>query len=212
MKTNLTPDIFVRLSGYLSRTTDAITSINDGCTPTNICGTGQQFFNVNGGTIEAHGIEASVDGRFRMGEGVLSIGLNATRQEAEFERVPTGVTGLPILGSPVAQIPDWTMSAVVDYRQPITASVTGFMNVSYAGQRGGGQDTVTVATPFIPLSDFDIFGARAGFNFNKVQVAAFVRNFTDEEVQVLKFPQAGFPLSVRWNKPRTYGLSVSYRW
>jgi hypothetical protein len=29
---------------------------------------------------------------------------------------------------------------------------------------------------------------------------------------VLKFLQAGNPLSVRWNKPRTVGLSVSYNW
>lgn len=67
-----------------------------------------------------------------------------------------------------------------------------------------------VATPFIPLSDFDIFGARMGVDIDKMQFALFVRNFTDQEVQVLKFLQAGYPLSVRWNKPRTYGLSVSY--
>lgn len=212
VKASVMPNIFVRLSGYLSRTTDAITSLNDGCTATNICGTGGQFFNVNGGTIEAHGVEASVDGRFRLGAGLLSTSLSATTQKAEFEKVPTGVTGLPIKGSTVAQIPDWTYSAMVDYRQPLTASVDAFVNVSYSGQRGGGQDTVTVATPFIPLSDFDIFGARTGVNFNNVQVAAFVRNFTDEEVQVLKFTQAGFPLSARFNKPRTYGLSVTYNW
>lgn len=212
VKASVMPNIFVRLSGYLSRTTDAITSINDGCTVTNACGVGGQFFTVNGGTIEAHGIEASVDARFRLGEGVLSTALSAANQKAEFDKVPTGVSGLPIQGSPVAQIPDWTYSAVVDYRQPITPSVSAFVNVSYAGQRGGGQDTVTIATPFIPLTDFDIFGARTGLNFNNVQVAAFVRNFTDEEVQVLKFFQAGYPLSSRFNKPRTCGLSVTYNW
>jgi hypothetical protein len=104
------------------------------------------------------------------------------------------------------------MSAVIDYRQPITENFNGFINVSYSGQRGGGQDTVTVATPFIPLSDFDVFGAQTGLNFKNLQLAVFVRNFTDEEVQVLKFTQAGFPLSARWNKPRTYGLSATYRW
>jgi iron complex outermembrane receptor protein len=213
VKMNLTRDIFLRLSGYRSRTEDAITSINDGCTLTNACGTGQQFFNVNGGTIEADGVEASVDARFRTGVGVLSIGLNATKQKAHFEKVPAGgVSGLPIQGSLVAQIPDRTMSAVIDYRQPITENFNGFINVSYSGQRGGGQDTVTVATPFIPLSDFDVFGAQTGLNFKNLQLAVFVRNFTDEEVQVLKFTQAGFPLSARWNKPRTYGLSATYRW
>jgi iron complex outermembrane receptor protein len=212
VKTSVTRDIFLRLSGYASRTTDAITSLNDGCTATNICGTTQQFFNINGGTIHARGVEVAVDSRFRLGEGVLSIGLNAANQRAHFAKVPTGVTGLPIQGSTVAQIPDLTMSAVIDYRQPITESIRGFVNLSYSGQRGGGQDAVTLATPYIPLSDFDIFGARTGVDIDNVQVAFFVRNFTDQEVEVLKFLQAGNPLSVRWNKPRTFGLSVSYKW
>lgn len=212
VKASLTRDIFLRLSGYMSRTTDAITSLNDGCTATNICGTTQQFFNINGGTIHARGVEIALDSRFRLGEGVLSVGLNAANQRAHFAKVPTGRTGLPTQGSTVAQIPDLTLSAVVDYRQPITQSIQGFVNVSYSGQRGGGQDAVTLATPFIPLSDFDIFGARTGVDIDNMQVALFVRNFTDQEVQVLKFLQAGNPLSVRWNKPRTFGLSVSYKW
>ncbi len=126
--------------------------------------------------------------------------------------MPTGVSGLPVQGSKVAQIPDWTMSASVDYRQPITETLKGFINFSYSGQRGGGQDTVTIATPYIPMSDFDIFGARAGVDFKNVQLALFVRNLTDQQVEALKFQQAGYPLSVRYNKPRTFGGSISYRW
>lgn len=212
VKTSITPDIFLRLAGYLSRTTDAITSINDGCTATNICRTGQQFFNVNGGTIHARGVEAALDSRFHLGEGTLSIGLNAATQRAHFAKVPDGVAGLPIEGSNVAQIPDLTMSAVIDYRQPLRENIDGFFNLSYSGQRGGGQDAVTLATPFIPLSDFDTFGARTGLDIDNMQFALFVRNFTDQEVQVLKFLQAGYPLSVRWNKPRTFGVSFSYKW
>jgi hypothetical protein len=45
-----------------------------------------------------------------------------------------------------------------------------------------------------------------------VQLALFVRNFTDQEIQVLKFQQAGNPLSVRYNKPRTFGGTLTYRW
>lgn len=212
VKSSLLPNIFVRASAYLSRTTDAITSINDGCTVTNACGTGQQIFNVNGGTIHARGLEVAIDGRFDIGRGKLSLGVNASHQKAVFHKVPTGISGLPVQGSDVAQIPDWTMSANIDYRQPITDTLSGFFNISYSGQRGGGQDTVTIATPAIPMSDFDIFNARAGVNFRNIQLALFVRNFTDQEVEALKFQQAGFPLSVRYNKPRSFGGSISYRW
>ena len=211
-KTNITRNIFLRLSAYLSRTDNAITSINDGCAPTNACGTAAQYFNINGGTIHARGVETSLSSKFHPGKGALSIDLNAARQEAHFTNIPTGVTGLPTLGSTVAQIPNWTLSAVVDYRHPITANSSAFINLSYSGQRGGGQDTVTLATPFIPLSNFDIFGSQAGLDFGQFQVALFVSNFTNEAVQVLKFTQANYPLSARWNQPRTFGLGASYRW
>lgn len=212
LKTNITRDIFFRLSAYLSETQDAITSINDGCAPTNACGSLQQFFNINGGTIRAEGVEASLDARFRAAGGLLSIGLNAANQSAKFDEVPAGGGGLPLRGTPVAQIPDWTMSATLDYRRPIGADVTAFGNLSYSGQRGGGQDTVTVATPFIALDDFDLFAARFGVDVGKIQFAVFGRNITDESIQVLKFYQAGQPLAARWNQPRSIGVSASYRW
>lgn len=213
VKTNLTSNIFVRLSGYLSRTHDAITSIIDGCLVTNACGTGPQAFNVNAGTIHAKGVEGSIDGRFRVGDGgVLTMSLNAAAQGAKFAVLPAGITGLPVLDSDVAQIPDLTMSAVVDFRHPITESVTGFFNVNWNAQRGGQQDTTTVATPRIDLEDFDLFGARVGANFGNFQLAGFVKNFSDEAIRLLQFRQGTFPLSTRWNAPRTYGITGSYKW
>ncbi|MEP9358366.1 TonB-dependent receptor [Sphingomonas sp. KR3-1] len=212
VKSTVTKGVFLRLSAYLSRTKDAITSINDGCTVTNACLQAGQQFNVNGGTIEAKGLEAALDGRWKLAGGMFSLGLNAATQRAHFIKVPAGVTGLPTLDSSVAQIPDWTMSASVNYRHPLTEKESIFVNFNYQGQRGGIQDTVTASTPAIPMTDFDIFGAQAGLNVGKVQVAVFARNLTDTQIQVLKFMQAGYPLSVRYNKPRTIGVSVSTRW
>lgn len=212
VKSTLTRGLYLRLSAYLSRTKDAITSINDGCTLTNACLQAGQQFNINGGTIEAKGISGELDGRFALAGGTFSFGLNAATQRARFVEVPTGVTGLPTLDTSVAQIPDWTMSASLDYRHSIGANANAFINFNYQGQRGGIQDTVTASTPAIPMTDFDLFGARGGLNLGKIQIAAFVRNITDRQIQVLKFMQAGSPLSVRYNKPRTIGVSVSTRW
>jgi iron complex outermembrane receptor protein len=47
------------------------------------------------------------------------VGLNGANQSAEYIKVKPGVAGLPILNSSVAQTPDWTMSANLNYRQPI---------------------------------------------------------------------------------------------
>ena len=213
VKTSLARNVNFRMTGYLSRTHDAITSINDGCTLLNACGTGQQFFNVNGGTIHARGLQAALDARFRVAGGVLTLEANGSTQRARFAEVPAGVAGLPIEDTPVAQIPDWTMSGTINYRRAIAGNVTGFVNFNYTGQRGGGQDTVTVATPYIPLSDYDIFGVRAGLDIDRFRIAMFVRNLTDEQVETLKFYQAnGAPYAVRYNRPRTIGVTGSYRW
>lgn len=216
LKTNLTKSIFLRLSGYLSRTKDAITSINDGCTATNACGTGSQIFNINGGTIHAKGIEAAIDGRFQVAGGALSVNLNAGVQGAHFVSVPAGVTGVPMVGSSVAQTPDLTMSAVVDYRHKIATNVMAFINMSYSGQRGGVQDTaVSLTAPAIPLSDYDVVGLQGGLNFKKVSLSLFVKNLFDTEIQALKFQQVvggvGTVYAVRYNKPRTIGGTIAYR-
>ena len=212
VKANITRTIFARLSGYISRTHDAITAITDGCTPTNACGRGQTTFNVNGGTIHARGLEMAVDGRFPIGAGVLTTNLSASTQQARFAEVPTGVTGLPLLDSDVPQIPDWNLTANVNYRHAFTDRLAGFVNVNYSGQRGGVQDAITAATPPILLQDFDLFGAQIGVEYADVQLALSVRNLTDQQIEVLRFRQGVNPLSVRYNQPRTFAASLSYRW
>lgn len=212
VKANITSSIFARLSGYISRTHDAITAITDGCTPTNACGRGQTTFNVNAGTIHARGLEAAIDGRFPIGEGVLTTNLSASTQRARFAEVPTGVTGVPLLDSAVPQIPGWNLTSNVNYRHAFTDRLSGFVNVNYSGQRGGVQDAITLATPRIALQDFDLFGAQIGVELARVQLALSVRNLTDQQIEVLRFRQGVNPLSVRYNQPRTFAASLGYRW
>jgi iron complex outermembrane receptor protein len=212
VKSNLTSNIYLRADGYISRTNNAIASITDGCTVSNACGTGQQTFNVNAGTIHAKGVEGAIDSRFNVGGGQLSISANAAWQHAIFAVIPTGVTGLPTLGSSVPQIPDWTMSASVNYRHALTDQVTMFGNVTYTGQRGGIQDAITLATPELTLSDFDMVSINIGLDVKKFEVTFFVNNLTNDVFQALKFQQGGFPLSARYSQPRTIGGSISYKW
>jgi iron complex outermembrane receptor protein len=212
VKANLTRSIFARVSGYISRTHDAITAITDGCTPTNACGRGQTTFNVNGGTIHAKGLEMALDGRFPIGAGVLTTNLSASTQQAEFAEVPTGRAGLPLLDSSVPQIPDWTLTANVNYRHRFTDRLSAFVNGNWSGQRGGVQDAITLATPAIALQDFDVFGAQVGVDYANIQLALSVRNLTDQQIEVLRFRQGVNPLSVRYNQPRTFAASLGYRW
>lgn len=211
LKADLTDNIFLRLSAYQSETVDAIASVSDGCTVLNACGQAGSLFNINGGTVEVQGIEAALDSVFNVGSGVLRMNFNAAHQSAEFTEVEPGIAGLPVLGSPVAQTPDWTWSANFNYRVPIGETLA-FVNVVYTGQRGGGQDTVTATTPFIALSDFDNVNLRFGAVFNRYTLALFATNLTDQEVPVLQLQQGTIPLVTRWSRPRTMGINLSYRW
>ena len=213
IKASITDAIYGRLSAYESRTEDAITSILDGCTALNACGQPGTYFNVNGGEIRARGVEAALNAGFDVGNGgQLLINVNGAHQEAKFVEVPTNVTGGPILDSKVAQIPQWTMSAGVSFRHPVTTNVEGFANLTYNGQRGGGQDTVTPATPFIALSEIDNVNLRLGFDYKRFTFALHAKNLTNEVVPILRLQSGTIPLVNRYSRPRTVGATVTYKW
>ena len=211
VKADLAPRVFLRVSAYTSRTKNAIASILDGCTVANACGQVGTYFNVNGGTARVRGIEAALDATVPVGAGRLTLSLNGARQGAKYVDVPADVSGLPILGSEVAQTPHWTMSANANLRQPIGADLTGFLNVAYNGQRGGGQDTVTAATPFVPLEDLDNVDLRVGVDYGRMEFSFFVKNLTNQVVPVLKLLSGTIPLVNRYTNPRTTGFGMTYR-
>jgi outer membrane receptor protein involved in Fe transport len=201
----------VRLSAYVSQTENAIASVSDGCSVLNVCGQAASLFNINGGTAEVKGVEAALDSHFGVGPGIFRMNLNAAWQDAEFTEVTTA-PGAPVLGSAVAQTPEWTWSANFNYRMPLGADATGFLNVLYSAARGGIQDTVTATVPEIPLSDFDNINLRVGVEHQRRTLALFVNNLTDQEVVVLRLQQGTIPLANRYNRPRTIGINLSYRW
>lgn len=211
-KGNLARNIFLRVSAYASRTQDAITTITDGCSLVNACGQGATQFNINGGTVHARGVEAALDGRFHVGGGLLNVSLNGSRQRARYVDTPDNYSGLPIIDSSVAQIPKWTMSAAVNYRRPLTDEVDGFVNVTYNGQRGGVQDTVTPTAPRVDLSDLDVMSLRTGVEVNRFEVAVFVQNLTNEREILLNLQTNGVQTALRYNQPRTFGANLIYRW
>lgn len=213
IKASITDAIYGRLSAYESRTSDAITSILDGCTALNACGQPGTYFNLNGGEIKAQGVEASVTASFDFGKGGdIFLNANGAHQQAKFVDVPTNVTGGPILDSKVAQIPQWTMSAGVNVRHPLTEETDGFFDISYNGQRGGGQDTVTPATPFIPLSDIDNVNLRLGVDYKRFTFALHAKNLTNEVVPILRLQAGTIPLVNRYSRPRTVGATITYKW
>lgn len=212
LKGGLTSYAYFTLDAYYSRTGNAIASVSDGCTVANVCAKVGTIFNINAGTVHARGIEASLTTKFNLWGGGLTFNINGANQSATYVEVPPGIAGLEIVGSPVAQIPHWTASSDLDYVHPVTDDIDAFFHLSYHGQWGGAQDTVTVAAPFVEMSSVNDFSLRTGVDYKQFQIAFFIQNLTDEKVALLKFTTNGFPLANRYNEPRRFGASLSYKW
>ena len=157
-------------------------------------------------------MEATINGAFRVLDGKLDVILSGANEHATYVAVPTGIVGLPIVGSAVAQTPTWTSSATVNYLRPITRTVDGFFNLTYNEQSGGVQDTVTSTAPLLGLSRIGNLSLRAGAKWQRLEAAIFVQNATDQTLQLLKFQQTGVVYAVRYNQPRTIGANAVYRW
>jgi iron complex outermembrane receptor protein len=204
--------VFVTFDAYKSETKNAITNINDGCTVINVCHQAATVFNINGGTIHANGVELAIDSRFEVAGGPLTLSLSGANQHAKFVSVSGTFAGLPVVGSKVAQIPEWTSAATLDYRHRLTDDLDGFVHYAYHGQSGGGQDTVTVAIPFVPLASVSYSSIRFGVDYNKLEAAVFVQNLTDQTLRLLTLQAGGVTTAVRYNQPRTVGINLVYRW
>jgi iron complex outermembrane recepter protein len=211
-KGDLGSNIYVTLDGYFSSTQNAITSITDGCTALNVCKQAATVFNINGGTVHAKGVELAVNARYHVAGGRLDLALSGANQHAEFVSVNGSYAGLPILGSKVAQIPDWTSSASIDYLRPIMSDLDGFIHLAYSGQSGGGQDTVTTAIPYVPMSSVTDVSLRAGVHYRKLEAAVFVQNLTDQTIKILTLQTGGVTYAYRYNQPRTVGVNLIYHW
>jgi iron complex outermembrane receptor protein len=219
LKGNITRFVYFAIDGYYSQTKNAIAIVNDGCSFVNACGQLATPFNINAGTVHAHGVEANLETKFDLWRGVLDLQVNGSSQVAKYVSVSSDVVGVPLLGSPVAQIPTWLASSTLSYRRQLVNNIDGFFNLSYHGQWGGGQDPVTPTDPFTPLSDFNNIDIRGGIDYKTFEVSIFAQNLTDASYVVLvtNNPTSGVgkvavPVNSRWNEPRTVGIEVKYKW
>ena len=211
-KGNLGSHVFLTLDGYYSKTDNAISVVNDGCSLLNACKQGATIFNINGGTVHAHGIELAISSRFRVADGDLALSVNGSNQRATYVGVNGTYAGLPIVGSSVAQIPKWTSAVDMNYIHAIANDTDAFIHMTYSGSSGGGQDTQTISAPYIPIAAITNLSLRSGIDYGNLQVAVFVQNLTDETIKLLTLQSAGITTGYRYNQPRTVGVDAVYRW
>jgi iron complex outermembrane receptor protein len=228
-KGNLGRRTYFSLAAYWNRTTDALTSVNDGCALNNACLNTVVNYVVNAGTVKGWGLEGQVSGAYDLAGGKFSFNTSVSHQRARFSFVPTTgpngerLNGLPIVDTEIAQNPSWLVDATANYKREIVQGLDGFINLHYHGQWGGRQDvTVSSALPAFAMDNFEDLDLRAGIQFEGLEVAFVARNLTNETHRLAQFSQAGTntvtgaPVTIlsqqRLSLPRTYGIELKFRW
>jgi hypothetical protein len=159
-------------------------------------------------------ISAALDGRFHIADGT-AVGQRQRRSSAGPLRQDAGQlfgpAGRRLVGRPDPELDGLRPRSTTVTR--ITEDVTAFGNISYQGQSGGVQDTVTAATPAIYLKDVDLMSCGPGWSIKRIQVAVFVQNLFEQANRAAAVHQqqraAGQSLQLA---SRTIGANVIYRW
>ncbi|MCW5759858.1 MAG: TonB-dependent receptor, partial [Phenylobacterium sp.] len=196
-KGNLHRQVFINAAAYWAEVDDLLVQTSNGCfVGSPVCPVQQTLFVYNAGKAELSGIEIEATGRANIAGGVARLTAGVSRQ---WGKVVSG----PDKGKKGPQRPDWTATFNLNYRRPVSATLTGFINLKGALRKGGVQEIAQ--TP--PLEDFEIYDLRTGVRTDNWEAAIYVNNFANESYIVFQAAT-----SRRWNAPQSYGAQVTYRW
>lgn len=189
MKGDLAPGLFVSLTGYITRTSDALVQRDNGCRATNpACPVAATNFLTNAGTAEVRGGELEVSYRGAVLGGRLRANLGLTKQAGEFTSGPDRDKRIP-------RIPTTGFKGDVNYSHGLGGDWFGFVNLRYASEYGGRQEInpdipIPFTTPqqfrFAHLRDHELLDARLGVRTGKTEIAVYADNALDERYVVFE--------------------------
>jgi outer membrane receptor protein involved in Fe transport len=180
--------------------------------------------NLNGYGITANGADARIYGFEAEMQALLSrewtFGLNAGYTNAEFTAA-SPITGFPS-GYSVPDIPDFTASATLRWKHPLTndVSLIGTLEGDYVGTRtdapyGESLTLLNVDTFLLHLPAYYFLNARLGFAADQWTASLYVNNLTNKEALLDPQPQIDLQTNafVRYlvNRPITAGLNFTFK-
>ena len=209
MKGSVVPGLFVSLTGYITRTRDALVQKDNGCRATNpACPVAATNFLVNGGTVEIRGAELEVSYRTQLLGGRLRANAGLSKAAGDF------ISG-PDIGKRIPRIPTTGFKGDVNYRHPLTDDWSWFVNARYASEYGGRQEInpdipIPFTTPqrfrFADLQDHQILDLRLGVNTLNSEIAFYADNALDERYAIFETSTTN-----RLNAKRRIGVQVRQR-
>jgi len=198
-KGNLTRQVFLSFAAYHTKVDGVLTQETNGCALGDaVCPVQPTNFVTNAGSGLVDGIELEANAVYHIAGGDFTFSGGASRQYGKF-------TGGPLKGIRVPQTPNWLANANLDFEHPLVGGASWFANVNYTGQWGGLQD---VTLPPFHIDDRQLLDLRGGVRKDHLEVAAYVKNATDEVYAIFRLAS-----NVRWpDDRRSYGFQIRYHW
>lgn len=181
--------------------------------PVNLPNCGFQFIE-NLGKANSRGVDVVVD--FKLAPGVSvggNVGFNRTTYAEDVEG-----SGGSLLAAKGARIggPQWTGAAWGQFDYPLSDSVDGYFRADATFRSRGpalDPDTFSYDAGLTPTESSVLVSARLGAKVANVDVSIFANNiFNDDKPLSRTHDLAGSPLYYGYvNRPRTFGLTLTYR-
>ncbi|HRX38578.1 MAG: TonB-dependent receptor [Parvularculaceae bacterium] len=162
---------------------------------------------VNAGKAEIKGFELELNGEVAPG---LSYSVGAGYADGEITD-DGGFGALPV-GSPLQQVPKWTVASSLEYEFQAMGNPTFIRgDFSYVGDSFSANNSSLSAPRLRP--SYALLDLRTGMTFGPVEVSIFAKNVTDEAANFSDIPPLAAELPTRprivRNRPRTIGISFT---
>jgi outer membrane receptor protein involved in Fe transport len=132
----------------------------------------------------------------------LTLSLSASYTDAKVRKT---IPGVVVAGERIQNVPRWTSSQHIEYKQPLTTKMSLVFSASNQ-YYGDSSDVIG------PKASYDIAGLRGGLSFPNIEVDLFIDNVTDEKAQLFNTLSQGAnipsQLRVATNRPRTFGIDI----
>lgn len=164
-------------------------------------------FTFNGGEASSKGVELEFAGRIGSGFD-WSAGVAYVDAQLEEDLQFRGVKGDRLILSP-----RFMGNAFGRYSFPLTDLTTGFFQLDYQYRGGEIQTFGYYTNPALdqPTKGYDLINLRLGIETKSLEAALFVNNLRDDRTVVEGGELARGRSSVQINRPRTIGISLSWR-
>ena len=166
--------------------------------------------NANGGTAVSKGVEFTATARPTAN---LRLALNGAYTDAYLTQDTDPVVG-GLEGDPLPYVPDWSLSLSADYEWPVLETATAYVGGTYSttGERTADFSIRTADGEIREVPSYETLDLRAGIEFGRWSLEAYVRNLTDERGVTSLVGDGTFlpnnAIGVAVIRPRTIGLSI----